>query len=452
MLRNPPSGRRVAAATAVAVLACVVIGAPAAFAAAPSVTGSVTGKLPSASRALTEIRAIELGGAQVAASGHVSATGKFRLDLPPGAYVLDLSIIPRRGRAGAAVSRAVAVSIARGQRRHGLKISKPTARSAAVDARAAYAQESGAINPGRIAYVVENFAGATGELSAMNRGLTTLLGTDLWDKPPCRTTQVAGASDRAAVVQELKLQKSKYFDPKTRVKRNFVIPDILIQGRLHNSGANLGYTITLVDSRTRVALETVSGTLPGANVFAAEERLAAQLAKRLCAYGEVFEVTFTGTGTANFPTHSAAGTLSAQAITAKPTTRDGQGPTRWEGSSPMSWTNVTATSKIDCSFRDYLSGGTWTAKLDRVGETMRVLWLADPASSGTATVVCPDGGGSESSIPGQPTTSLVDAGPDPFILPPNATQPITGKLDDQGFGWDDALELKVRTTMVQRLG
>jgi hypothetical protein len=455
MAPDPPGSRRVAATTAVAVLACVAIGAPAALAAAPSVTGSVTGKLPSAARALTEIRAIELGGAQVAASGHVSAKGAFRLDLPAGAYVLDMSITPRRGRAGAVVSRAVPVSIAPGQRRHGLKIAKPTARSAAVDARyarAAYTQESGAIDPGRIAFVVDEFAGATGELGVLNHGLTELLETDLSSNPPCRNVQVAGARDRALVLQELTLQKSKYFDPSGRVKRNFVSPDILIRGRLHNRGANLGYTITLVDARTRVALETLSGTLPGATFFDAYLRLAAQVAKRICAYGEVFEVTYTGTGTANFPTHSAAGTLSAQAITAKPTARDAEGPTRWEGSSPMSWTNVTATSKIDCSFRDFLSGGTWTAKLERVGETMRVMWIADAASSGTATTVCPDGGGRETSIPGQPTTSLVDAGPDPFILPSNATQAISGKLDGQGFGWDDALELKVRTTMVQRLG
>jgi hypothetical protein len=118
----------------------------------------------------------------------------------------------------------------------------------------------------------------------------------------------------------------------------------------------------------------------------------------------------------------------------------------------MSWTDVTATSKIECSFRDFLSGGTWSAKLQRVDETLRVLWIADPASSGTATVVCPDGGDGETSIPGQPTTSLVDAGPDPFILPPSGTQAISGKLDDQGFGWDDALQLTVRTTMVQRPG
>ena len=447
----PPNrpGRRVAATTAVAALAGVLIAVPGAGAAAPTVTGSVTGKLPPASRALTAVRAIELGRAQVAATAHVGAKGAFRLALAPGAYVLDVSVTPRRGRAA---HRAVPVSIARGQRRRGVRIARPGTRAAAVGARAAVTQESGAIDPGRIAFVVEEFAGATGVFSGMDRGLTEMLGVDLSSNPPCRTAQVAGARDRALVLQELKLQRSKYFDPSTRVKRNFILPDILIRGRLRSHGATLAYTVTLVDARTRVALETLSGTMPSATFFEAEQRLAAQLAKRICGYGEVFELTYTGTGTGNFPTHSAAGTLSAQAITAKPTAHDAQGATRWEGTSPMSWTGVTATSKIDCSFRDFLSGGMWTAKLDRVGETLRVLWIADPASNGTATVACPDGSGTESTIAGQPTTSLVDAGPDPFILPSTGAQAISGALDDQGFGWDDALELKVRTTMVQRLG
>jgi hypothetical protein len=118
----------------------------------------------------------------------------------------------------------------------------------------------------------------------------------------------------------------------------------------------------------------------------------------------------------------------------------------------MSWTGVTATSKIDCSFRDFLSGRNVDGEAGPVGETLRVLWIADPGSNGTATVACPDGSGTESTIAGQPTTSLVDAGPDPFMLPSTGAQAITGTLDDQGFGWDDALELKVRTTSVQRLG
>ena len=386
----PPNrpGRRVAATTAVAALAGVLIAVPGAGAAAPTVTGSVTGKLPPASRALTAVRAIELGAAQVAATAHVGAKGAFRLALAPGAYVLDVSVTPRRGRAA---HRAVPVSIAPGQRRRGMRIAKPGARAAAVGARAAVTQESGAIDPGRIAFVVEEFAGATGVFSGMDRGLDRDARRRPLEQPSMSHGPGRGSARpcaRPAGAQAPEVQVLRSIDPRQAQLHPAGHPD---PGRLRSHGATLAYTVTLVDARTRVALETLSGTMPSATFFEAEQRLAAQLAKRICAYGEVFELTYTGTGTGNFPTHSAAGTLSAQAITAKPTAHDAQGATRWEGTSPMSWTGVTATSKIDCSFRDFLSGGTWTAKLDRVGETLRVLWIADPASNGTATVACPDG-------------------------------------------------------------
>jgi hypothetical protein len=203
-----------------------------------------------------------------------------------------------------------------------------------------------------------------------------------------------------------------------------------------------------VDGRTGKILETVSGTLAGSELFEAEQRLAKRLARRLCAYGEVFEVTFTGTGTGNFAT----GTLSAEKITAKPTEKDAQGPTRWEGSAPVSWTNVTVTSKTDCSYTDPVSGGTWTAELARADDGLEVQWFAAGGAAGTATVVCPTGDGGEARVPGQPTTALIGSMPDKFVLPANGMQQITGGLKDQGDGWDNTLELKVRTVRVEPLG
>ncbi len=451
-MSNDPGDRlRLAGIAVLAMLAGVLVAAPAG-AATPSVIGTVAGKVPSASRAATEIRAIELGGARLAATATVSASGAFRLPLPPGGYLLDVNITPRHGHASAALSTIVPVSVAAGQRRRGLRISKPAARRAAAAApyaRAAHSQESGAITPGRIAFSVENFSGATGDLSVFNRGLTAMLETDLVSTP-CRTSEVANSADRVLVQQELRLQRSRYFDPATRVRRNFVIPDIVVRGRLQSRGENLGYTLTLTDSRTGTTLETLAGTMSGSDLFGAEQQLATRLARRICAYGEVFEVTFTGTGTGRFATHSATGVLGAEAIVAKPKARDAGGATSWEGSAPLSWTNVTTISTTDCSYRDPLSGGTWTAKLERAGETMRVQWLADGGTTGTATVACPSDRG-EVLIPGQPTTSLIGSTPGTFILPSTARQPITGGLQDQGYGWDNTLELKIRTIKVQPL-
>lgn len=447
--------RRRIATSALVGLAGILMGAHAAVAATPSVVGTVAGKLPSRSQAATEIRAIELGGARLAAAATVSATGAFRLALPPGAYLLDMSVTPRHGRGSAAVHTAVPVSIAPGQRRRGLRIAKPKAKArraaaGAPYAQAAYSQESGRITPGRIAFSIENFTGATGDLSVFNRGLTALLETDL-SSTPCRTAEVANSADRVFVEQELRLQRSRYFDPATRVRRNFVIPDIVVRGRLQTRGANLGYALTLTDSRTGKVLETLSGTLAGSDVFAAEQRLATRLARRICAYGEVFEATFTGTGIATFATHSATGTLSAQPIEAKPTAKDSGGAIRWEGTAPASWTAVTTTSTTDCSYRDPISDGTWTAELERAGEALRVHWHGDKGTTGTATAVCPTSDGGEVIIRGQPTTSLVGSTPDPFILPADGRQDVTGGLKSQGHGWDNTLELKVRTIRVEPL-
>ena len=56
-----------------------------------SIRSSLTGPSVRHGAALG-VRAIELGGAQVAATAHVGAKGAFRLALVPGAYVLDVSV------------------------------------------------------------------------------------------------------------------------------------------------------------------------------------------------------------------------------------------------------------------------------------------------------------------------------------------------------------------------
>jgi hypothetical protein len=346
----------------------------------------------------------------------------------------------------------IPLTLAAGQRRRAVRVSKPNANSSAASpvARAAYTQESGAITPGRIAFSVENFTGATGDLSVMNRGLPALLQTDLVTTP-CRSTEVANSTDRESIEQEIDFQKSKYVDPATRVTRNFIEPDIVVRGRLQTSGGKLGYSLSLVDRRTGKVLETLTGTLAKSDLFDAEARLAKKLAKRLCAYGEVFEVTLTGTGTADFATHFASGTLMAETITAKASQKDAQGPTRWEASAPLSWTNMALTSKMDdCLLTDPVSGGTWTATLARAGEALEVQWISDLGGEGRATIVCSSGDGEER-IPGMPTTGLVGLLPQKFLLPANGTQPITGGFKEDGYGWDNDLELKVRTIRVEPL-
>ncbi len=443
-------GRVVSVALVVSACAALFT-AGTAGAAAPTVVGKVTGDLPPEARALTEIRVFDLAGAHLVAKATPKRGGTFRLGLAPGAYLLVTTVTPEEGRAGASVRRLIPLTLARGQRRSGVRISEPNRGTATAtgspSAHAAYTQESGAISPGDIAFSIEYFTGATGNLGVMNRGLSALLQADL-TATPCRSTEVVNSSDRVLVERELDLGKSRYFDPSTVPRRNFVLPDIVVKGRLETRGNDLGYTITLVDARTGRRLEALSGTMQGGRIFEAEQALAARLAKRICAYGEVFEVTFTGTGRANFATHSATGTLSAQPITAPPTERDAQGPTRWQASAPIGWTGVAVTSTIGCSYGDPVSNGDWTVKLSRAGSGMEVEWGADKGALATVTVTCPY---PAPPISGQPATALVGSGPVKFVLPQDGRQLITGGLTDGGDGWDNTLELKVRTIRVQRL-
>ncbi|MCD6726999.1 MAG: hypothetical protein LT070_07135 [Solirubrobacteraceae bacterium] len=412
--------------------------------AAPSIGGRVTGSLPK--RSLTEVRAFDAASGTIAAAAGVGRSGAFRLSLPPGGYLLTTTTVPRRG---AVRRRVTPVTLAGGQRRGAVKIARPRAAAAsrAPSAHAAYSQESRTITPGAIAFAIEEFRGATGELAVMNRGLSALLQTDLVSTP-CRSVEVANSADRKLVERELTFQKSRYVDPSTRVTRNFVLADIVVQGRLRTAGTSLRYALTLVDARTRARLETVSGTL-GENLFADEERLATRLAKRLCAYDEVYEVTFTGIGTATFATHEASGTLAAAPITATASRRDGRGAIEWKGNASIAWKDVVVSSHTDCGYVDPVSGGSWEVTLARKGSAMQVDWTADRGSTGTATVVCPTDGGA-AAIPGQPTLALVGVDAPSFPLPPDARRAITGGLKSAGDGWDDTLQIAVRTVRVRR--
>jgi len=318
-------------------------------------------------------------------------------------------------------------------------------------ARAAYTQEKGGINPGKVAFAVEEFSGATGEFGVMNGGLSDLLGTDLVSTG-CRTAEIANTALRRRLEPVIEFEQSAYVDPATRLVRNFIEPDIQVHGSLQTRGNRLGYALTLVDARTGTVLETISGSLPYNGFFEAEEILAKRVARRLCAYGEVFEITLTGTGSANFATHSATGTLSAEPMTAKPTARDAGGATNWEGSAPVSWTDVAVASKTECVYESPISGGAWSAKLERAGDALKIEWGGDQGSSGTATVACPDDRGGYVRIAGQPTTALIGSEPNPFLLPADGIQPITGGFKSDGDGWDNTLEMKVKTIRVQPLG
>jgi hypothetical protein len=236
--------------------------------AAASPIGTVSGTLkgvsvPPANRGAVVLTALRLDRGTVGAARRVGRSGAYTLRLPPGPYALFGIVVDRTATATVS-TRGPLVSLRAGQRRKvPLRLRKPKYRHKKRHhkAKAAYFQEDGTQTPGNTAYQIQDFTGATGELAIYNRGLPGMLATDTFEKGGCPTTQVASPRDQQALAAELQLQQSPYFDPSTRVRRNWILPDVKITGRLANRPGGVAYSISVVDARTGVIWGTVIGEL-----------------------------------------------------------------------------------------------------------------------------------------------------------------------------------------------
>jgi hypothetical protein len=245
----------------------VLLGAAAANAGASPI-GTVSGTLkgvsvPPASRWAVVLSALRLDRGTVGGVRRVGRNGAYTLRLPPGPYALFGTVVDRTATATVS-TRGPLVSLRAGQRRKvPLRLLKPKYRHKKRHhkAKAAYFQEDGTQTPGNTAYQIQDFTGATGELAIYNRGLPGMLSVDTFEKGGCPTTQVASPRDQQALAAELQLQQSPYFDPSTRVRRNWILPDVKITGRLANRPGGVAYSISVVDARTGAIWGTVLGEL-----------------------------------------------------------------------------------------------------------------------------------------------------------------------------------------------
>ncbi|MCW2983357.1 MAG: hypothetical protein JWR63_927 [Conexibacter sp.] len=146
-----------------------------------------------------------------------------------------------------------------------------------------------------------------------------------------------------------------------------------------------------------------------------------------------YTVTLDDHETGHFATHDATGHLTGTLQTAAVA---GATPERWTASAPVSWTDLTATPKLDCSYVDPQSGGAWTATVTAVADDrIRVELDFTAQTLVTWTVACPEGG----SIPGQAGTSPMGMTPRTFELPAGGgTQAVGGSitLGTDGFFTD----------------
>jgi hypothetical protein len=136
-----------------------------------------------------------------------------------------------------------------------------------------------------------------------------------------------------------------------------------------------------------------------------------------------YTVTLDDHETGHFATHDATGHLTGTLATAAVAASS---PERWTASAPVSWSDLTATPKIDCSYGDPQSGGAWTATVTAVADDrIRVELDFTAQTLVTWTVSCPEGG----SIPGQAGTSPMGITPRSFELPAGGgTQPVAGSI------------------------
>jgi hypothetical protein len=142
-----------------------------------------------------------------------------------------------------------------------------------------------------------------------------------------------------------------------------------------------------------------------------------------------YTVTVNDRETGRFATHDATGDLTG---TLAPSAVDGSTPQRWTASGPVTWSNLTATSKTDCSYVDPVSGGAWTATITDAGNGRIQVALDFTADTKVLwTVVCEGG-----SVPGQAGVTPLGMAPRSFELPAEGgVQPLSGSVESGGDGF-----------------
>jgi hypothetical protein len=155
-----------------------------------------------------------------------------------------------------------------------------------------------------------------------------------------------------------------------------------------------------------------------------------RIEKSPCGYYVLVDIT-SNTITA---TYQASGKLYVSAV-ARPVPGSS---TRWTGTAPALFTDVSFTPKDDCAYHTLINtAGTFTVDLELLPSgNLKVTWSADPSSS--ASVDCPpddsDPPYDPPPVPGMPGPSLLGVAPTTFELPANGGNQVIGGGIDGGGG------------------
>ncbi len=246
-------------ATAVAIVATLLIAAPASAAGTATISGELapgTAKLPkSARKGEAQVFAMNIDTMAYGAAAPVSRKGRYKLSVPAGKWALRTSVV-ELGKPFASFTSAAIV--ARSGQRRTLPLTlkrfkKPRkkrkrAHSANINPR------DGRPYPGE-AFGIERFTvvGGGSDLAVLGNGAPDMITTDMVTTKPCEYTIVEWRR-RDAVTEELALSQTEYVDPGTRLEAGHVIdPEILIRGRVEDRPGTphrLALYAWLVDAKT----------------------------------------------------------------------------------------------------------------------------------------------------------------------------------------------------------
>jgi hypothetical protein len=418
----------------------VMVGALAMTADASAKAGRIAGtlgiKVPKGAQA--DVRAVNGATGTVAAARAVGRSGRFKLTLARGTYLVVGTVVTRRGKL---VQKRIGVSLKSGQKRKGMSLKARKRKRKRGQARPAFVQERGNVTPGRIAVEILDVTGSTGDpdWDVFKRGINDVLINDVMNARDDCGTALIEVDRREDLIKELEFQQSPYVDPSTRVVRNFILGDVELRGTIARAaGDKATVAMTLVDKRTGKTLGSRQTTLTREGWPDQLESFGGKLADDLCKLSDVYEVTLDVSGEGRFATHTGTGSIH----TTLRARRNEAGRKVWRATGPLQWAGVGFATKIpECPYTDYVIPTiNWSVTILDAGDgDLQVTWTRDGNDSVTASVDCrPSGPGDPDPppIPGQPGVALLTTGPEAFFLPhAGGVQALSGTVSQGADGF-----------------
>jgi hypothetical protein len=279
---------RIALVAGTAALIAALLSVAPAWAAPATVSGTVeagTSKLPRSARTgEAQVVAMNLETGAIGDAATVDRRGRYRLQLPAGKWALRTSVV---ALGKPFVSFLSAVIATRSGQRRSLPLTLKTFKHPRKKKKrkrhrprklANINPRDGREYPGE-AFGIEKFTvvGGDSDFAQLGNGVPDMLTTDLLTEPKCEFT-IVEYRKRDAILDEMRLGRSEYVDPATRVEEGHLIdPEILIRGRVEDrpgTPRRLALIAWLVDAKTGARLsQDVSAVGLHNEFFGAQKRL-----------------------------------------------------------------------------------------------------------------------------------------------------------------------------------